>query len=113
MNIRFMIYIILNVVIFLEFLYIGYTNFTAIVTQNPTLNQTELYYLILSICVLSFVIGVYIKTFQSIKLEKKLLEYRRELEKRGIDKDESSSRVRVLESKIEVLEKALKEALGK
>lgn len=37
--------------------------------------------------------------------------YKRELEKESINKTESSSRVKVLESKIEVLEKALEDAL--
>ncbi len=39
--------------------------------------------------------------------------YKRELEKESIDKTENSSRVKVLESKIQVLEKALDEALKK
>ena len=39
--------------------------------------------------------------------------YKRELEKESIDKTESSSKIKVLESKIEVLEKALEEALKK
>ena len=39
--------------------------------------------------------------------------YKRELEKESIDKTESSSRIKVLESKIEVLEKALNNALNK
>lgn len=37
--------------------------------------------------------------------------YKRELEKESISSDENFSRVRVLESKIEVLEKALENAL--
>ena len=39
--------------------------------------------------------------------------YKRELEKESIDKTESTSKIKVLESKIEVLEKALEEALKK
>ncbi len=39
--------------------------------------------------------------------------YKRELEKESISSTESSSRIKVLESKIEVLEKALDEALKK
>lgn len=39
--------------------------------------------------------------------------YKRELEKESIVADENSSRVKVLEQKIEVLEKALENALGK
>lgn len=39
--------------------------------------------------------------------------YKRELEKESIISDENSAKVRVLESKIEVLEKALENALKK
>ena len=39
--------------------------------------------------------------------------YKRELEKDSINKTESSSKIKVLESKIEVLEKALDQALNK
>lgn len=50
---------------------------------------------------------MYFKTTNSIT------EYKRELEKKSIDKDENSSKIKVLESKIEVLEKALQDALNK
>lgn len=43
----------------------------------------------------------------------KITSYKRELEKESINADESSARVKVLESKIEVLEKALENALNK
>ena len=39
--------------------------------------------------------------------------YKRELEKEAINADESSARVKVLESKIQVLEKALENAIKK
>lgn len=39
--------------------------------------------------------------------------YERKLEKTSVSKDESSSKVKVLEAKIEVLEKALEDALKK
>ena len=39
--------------------------------------------------------------------------YKRELEKESISSDENSAKVKVLESKIEVLEKALENALNK
>ena len=41
----------------------------------------------------------------------KVNSYKRELEKEAISSSENSSRVKVLESKIEVLEKALENAL--
>lgn len=43
----------------------------------------------------------------------KLNAYKRELEKSSVKTDSSSSQVKVLEAKIEVLERALKEALNK
>lgn len=43
----------------------------------------------------------------------RLKTYKRELEKESISSDESSAKVKVLESKIEVLEKALENALKK
>lgn len=113
MNKRTFIYIILNIIIFAEFSYVGYSNFTALLAHNPKISHTELFYVLLTVATLSMVIGIYIMTFLNIKREKKISEYKRELERRGIDRDESSSRVKVLESKIEVLEKALKDALNK
>lgn len=43
----------------------------------------------------------------------KILSYKRELEKESISSTESEARVKVLESKINVLEKALENALNK
>lgn len=45
--------------------------------------------------------------------EEKLNAYKRELEKSSVKKDSSSSQVKVLQAKVEVLERALKEALNK
>ena len=55
--------------------------------------------------------GVLIMTFFLDKSESSLKMYKRELEKEFIAGTESSSQIKVLESKIEVLEKALKQAL--
>ena len=64
-----------------------------------------------------FVSGVGIGLFlMAIKLNSKnniLSSYKRELEKESISSDESSAKVKVLEAKIEVLEKALENALNK
>ena len=43
----------------------------------------------------------------------KLNSYKRELEKESVSSDEASAKVKVLESKIKVLEKALENALNK
>ena len=48
--------------------------------------------------------------FVNVK-NKKINIYKRQLEKEAISSDESSAKVKVLESKIEVLEKALENAL--
>lgn len=111
MNKRFLIYLVLNIVIFAEFSYIGYTNFTALLAHNPAISHTELFYVLLTVATLSMVVGVYLMTFLNLKREKQLTEYKRELERRGVDRDESSSKVKVLESKIVVLEKALQDAI--
>lgn len=47
------------------------------------------------------------------RTSKSLEMYKRELEKESIGSTESSSKIKVLESKIQVLEKALEEALKK
>lgn len=64
-----------------------------------------------------FISGVGIGLFlMAIKLNSKnnvLSSYKRELEKESISSDESSAKVKVLEAKIEVLEKALENALNK
>lgn len=43
----------------------------------------------------------------------KINSYKRELEKESVSSDESSAKVKVLESKIKVLEKALENAINK
>lgn len=64
-----------------------------------------------------FVSGVFAGIFlMFLKLNvknDKINSYKRELEKESIVSDENSARVKVLESKIEVLEKALENALKK
>jgi predicted S18 family serine protease len=62
-----------------------------------------------------FMCGILVGLFlMSIKLHvknDKINSYKRELEKETISGNENSSKVKVLESKIEVLEKALEKAL--
>lgn len=47
-----------------------------------------------------------------LAIQDKLKAYKRELEKNSVENSSSTSKVEVLEAKIEVLEKALKNALG-
>lgn len=60
-----------------------------------------------------FALAIFLMTLKINVKNKKLNSYKRELEKEAIASTESSSRVKVLESKIEVLEKALDNALKK
>ena len=57
--------------------------------------------------------GVLLMNFFIIVKNKKISLYQRKLEKETISSDENAARVKVLESKIEVLEKALENALNK
>lgn len=60
-----------------------------------------------------FALAIFLMTLKINVKNKKLNSYKRELEKEAIASTESSSRVKVLESKIKVLEKALENALKK
>ena len=66
---------------------------------------------ILACC--GFVTGILFVLSYTLDISRKLKAYKRELEKSSINTDESDSKVKILESKIEVLEKALKDALNK
>ena len=66
-------------------------------------------YIIYAIIFLSGVLtGILLMGIKLRVKNTKLNSYKRELEKEAISSSENSSRVKVLESKIEVLEKALK-----
>ncbi len=58
-----------------------------------------------------FLFGIFLMNLKVNVKNDKINSYKRELEKESIASSESSSRVKVLESKIEVLEKALENAL--
>ncbi len=57
--------------------------------------------------------GVFCMMFLLDKSSSSARMYKRELEKESISSTESASQIKVLESKIEVLEKALEQALNK
>ena len=58
-------------------------------------------------------IGIFLMFLKLNVKNDKINSYKRELEKESISSDENFARVKVLESKIEVLEKALENALKK
>lgn len=63
--------------------------------------------------VLGFVLGMFLMSLLLIVKNKKINIYQRKLEKESICSDENSAKVKVLEQKIVVLEKALEKALEK
>ncbi|MBO5738071.1 hypothetical protein J6R97_01885 [bacterium] len=63
--------------------------------------------------ILGFILGLLLMNIFVIVKNKKINAYQRKLEKESIASDESSAKVKVLESKIAVLEKALENALKK
>jgi len=60
-----------------------------------------------------FLFGIFIMNIWLIIKNKKINTYKRALEKEAVSSSESSSRVKVLEEKIKVLEKALTEAINR
>ena len=57
--------------------------------------------------------GIFLMSLKLNVKNDKLNSYKRELEKESISSDENSAKVKVLESKIQVLKKALENALKK
>ena len=70
-------------------------------------------YELLGIFISGVAFGMFLMSLKLIVKNDKINIYKRELEKESISSVESASRVKVLESKIEVLEKALENALKK
>lgn len=58
-----------------------------------------------------FILGILLMTIFIIVKNKKINVYQRKLEKESISSNENSAKVKVLEAKIQVLEKALENAL--
>jgi uncharacterized membrane protein YciS (DUF1049 family) len=69
--------------------------------------------LIFAVFVAGLIAGGLFVVAWTIKTKKTLNEYKRQLEKTSVNAECDSSKVKVLESKIEVLEKALASALEK
>ena len=85
-------------------------NYATLLGIKPTSSEAILAYLTFA---LGAALTMLILDFAINKLNDSLNAYKRELEKTSIGSNESSSKVKVLESKIAVLEKALSDALNK
>ncbi len=68
---------------------------------------------LLGIFIAGIGVGMFLMFFKLNVKNEKINLYKRELEKESVSSDESSAKVKVLEAKIEVLEKALENALNK
>lgn len=79
---------------------------------NWFLNLNTIFQLSISF-VSGIIVGLLLMNIFVIVKNKKINVYQRKLEKESITADENSARVKVLEQKIEVLEKALENALKK
>mgnify|MGYP007101825811 CR=1 FL=1 len=91
----------------------GYYTYISTVYLSDTVSRKVLFENAVYIFTFGFSLSALIYNLLYKKLETALNMYKRGMEKESIDKTESSSRIKVLESKIEVLEKALEEALKK
>lgn len=89
--------------LFLVSLFLGYYSYSALTAS----------YQLAGIFVSGMFAGLFLMMLKINVKNKKINSYKRELEKESISSDEATARVKVLESKIKVLEKALETALDK
>lgn len=90
-------------------IFYGYQYYTKL---GLALNSNEIKFAFLTF-VFGFTLAQLFSEFVVDKINSTLNAYKREFEKESIESTESSSKIKVLESKIAVLEKALKDALNK
>lgn len=107
---------ILSLIILLRAAYVSFlnshTSVNLLVFRHLSLDL-NLAFIIVAIFIFGTLFGVLFTTACTIKNKKAIKEYKRELEKKTVNAENESSKVKVLESKIEVLEKALASALEK
>lgn len=96
-----------------KFLYSTFLLLLSSVASYLSITQLTGIYEICGVFAAGTLFGIFLMTLKLNVKNDKINKYKRELEKESISSDESSARVKVLESKIEVLEKALENALKK
>lgn len=88
------------------------TEFSMFINTIPTAKyQISTQYIILSSLAIGFVCGLLFMLKFVFKGNESIKAYERRLEKTTVSNDSSSAKIKVLESKIQVLEKALEDAL--
>ena len=96
-----------------KFLYIALLFSLSVLTAWGSITYLSGKYEIIGVFVAGILAGMLLMTLKLNVKNEKISSYKRELEKESIASDENSAKVKVLESKIEVLEKALEKALNK
>ena len=94
---------ILSIILILLSLFEGYYSYTNLTGK----------WLLAGIFISGLGFGMFLMFLKLNVKNDKINSYKRELEKESISSDENSAKVKVLEQKIEVLEKALEKALKK
>ena len=96
-----------------NFLFIIFTLILLTIAIYTFINGQEGIFSALILFVCGFLAGIFLMLLIVNVKDGKINLYKRELEKEAVASSENSSRVKVLEAKIEVLEKALENALKK
>lgn len=100
-----------------ELIYFSYTNYATLVKIAIPIARVsfsiELGYIIGLVASLTFFITFCILYSSNLSLKEKIKKYERELEKASVNNVTNDDKTKVLENKIEVLEKALNDALNK
>lgn len=112
---------ILVLLLVIELIYICYLNmavsfdFTLFSAKGSAIIFKEAEFVLVTtfIFALGFLAGILFEAPFWLESKKELKEYKRKLEKTSVRSDEDTSRVAVLEAKIQTLEKALTSALEK
>lgn len=93
--------------------YLAYMNFETKIKfiVNDTFSYDFLPVIIAIIFIAGLTAGIFFTLAEQAPLKKKMKEYSKQLEKKALLNDEDSSKIKVLEAKIETLEKALQAKL--
>ena len=95
-----------------KFLYSAFLFSLSVATGWGSIIYLSGKYKLIGIFISGIIAGIFLMILKLNVKNDKINSYKRELEKESIASDESSAKVKVLESKIKVLEKALDSALG-
>lgn len=112
---------IISIIILITIIFLAFINSNSVVDfalwhgnqVNTVIYHSGLINIILAFFVAGLLAGIMWSMAFYFPVQKKLKEYQRQLEKTSVQSNEDSSKVEVLEAKIQVLEQALQSALEK